>query len=349
MLTNGPQPHSLSCAHAYNGYLPITQYINCMKKRKTMADTKAVQAEKRLAQLLTARDESSVLAWLEEGRAADIEFTGRCLSLAITQGMADAAVALGQLGFHLAVTDDAAAQRAIEQASSMRGLLCFLEGYRYCKAQRSYYLAVVESDDSVRPVERMLAEGLLSTADRVELLSLALRSDKPALARVLADGGAKLSDSAQDEVPVELRSSAHDSATSEGELWARLATPQRSCDTLSLIFEHVNGYPCSVHRSWWGSYARQEGFAAKLAAIACHSDASHCDCTQKLLVALASTGHAALEGLSAVLGWSGLESTWLDEALLAAQEADNAQGAALIMRAAQEAGGSAGELDLLEF
>lgn len=314
-----------------------------------MADTKAVQAEKGLAQLLAARDESSVLAWLKEGRAADIEFTGRCLSLAITQGMADAAVALGQLGFHLAVTDDAAARRAIEQASSMRGLLSFLEGYRYCKAQRSYYLAVVEGDDSVYPIECMLAEGLFSTADCVELLSLALRSDKPALARVLADGGAKLSDDAQDEVPADLRSSAHDSSASEGELWARLATPQRSCDTLSLIFEHTDACVCSIHRSWWGSYARQEGFAAKLSAIACRSDASHCDCTQKLLVALASAGHTALEGLSAVLGWSGLESTWLDEALVAAQEAGNAQGAALIMRAVQEASGSADELDLLEF
>ena len=314
-----------------------------------MADTKAVQAEKGLARLLAARDESSVLAWLEEGRAADIEFTGRCLSLAITQGMADAAVALGRLGFHLAVTDDAAAQRAIEQASSMRGLLSFLEDYRYCKAQRSYYLAVVESDDSVCPVERMLAEGLLSAADRAELLSLALRSDKPELARVLADGGAKLSDGTLDEVPADLRLNVTDSTASENELWARLATPQRSCDTLSLIFEHTAGCPCSIHRSWWGSYARQEGFAAKLSAIACHSDASHCDCTQKLLVALASAGHAALEGLSAVLAWGELDPAWLDEALVAAQEASNTQGAALIMRAAQEAGGDTDELDLLEF
>ena len=314
-----------------------------------MADTKAVQAEKGLAQLLAARDESSVLTWLEEGRATDIEFTGRCLSLAITQGMADAAVSMGQLGFHLAVTDDAAAQRAIERASSMRGLLSFLEGYRYCKAQRSYYLTVVESDDSAYPVERMLAEGLLSTADRAELLSLALRSNKPKLARVLADGGAKLSDGAQDEVPADLRLNVSDSIASEGELWARLATPQRSCDTLSLIFEHTVGFPCSVHRSWWGSYARQEGFAAKLSAIACHSDASHCDCTQKLLVALASAGHAALEGLSAVLAWGELDPAWLDEALVSAQEAGNAQGAALIMRAAQQAGGGADDLDLLEF
>ena len=314
-----------------------------------MADTKAVQAEKGLARLLAARDESSVLAWLEEGRAADIEFTGRCLSLAITQGMADAAVALGRLGFHLAVTDDAAAQRAIEQASSMRGLLSFLEDYRYCKAQRSYYLAVVESDDSVCPVERMLAEGLLSAADRAELLSLALRSDKPELARVLADGGAKLSDGTLDEVPADLRLNVTDSTASENELWARLATPQRSCDTLSLIFEHTAGCPCSIHRSWWGSYARQEGFAAKLSAIACHSDASHCDCTQKLLVALAGAGHGALDGLAAALAWDGLEPAWLDEALVAAQEASNTQGAALIMRAAQEAGGDTDELDLLEF
>ena len=186
----------------------------------------AIEAEKELSALVEAGDERAVIDWLESPGAALVEFTGRCFGAAVSSGMADASLLMGKLGFHLAVTDDKAAKRAIEQSKSMRGLLGFLEDYRYCKAQRSYYLPVVESDASQGPIEQLLAHGLLSANDKAELLSLALRSDKPKLARALAAGGARLSDGMRDDVPEDLRKSRSDLAASEKDLWARLATVQ---------------------------------------------------------------------------------------------------------------------------
>lgn len=309
----------------------------------------AIEAEKELSALVEAGDERAVIDWLEGPGAALVEFTGRCFGAAVSSGMADASLLMGRLGFHLAVTDDKAAKRAIDQAKSMRGLLGFLEDYRYCKAQRSYYLPVVESDASLGPIEQLLAHGLLSANDKAELLSLALRSDKPKLARALAAGGARLSDGMRDDVPKDLRKSRSDLAANEKDLWARLATPQRTLETLSLIFERTEGHPCSIHRSWWGSYGRQPEFARKLSEIACRSCTEACDCTASLLATLAAAGTSALPGLSTVLTWENLEQPWLDDALAAAQEANNAQGAALIMRAAQNVSSAADELDLLEF
>ncbi len=304
----------------------------------------AIQAEKKLAALIAAGDEGAVLAWLAGDDLPAIEFSGRCLSLAITSGMVRAACRMGEHGFHLCVTDDAAAQRAIDQASSMRGLLGFLERYRYCKAQRSYYLPVVQSDSSIEPVSALLAAGLLSDADKHELLSLSLRMDKPRMARALADGGAKLVANIRDEVPAELGGSLPLKAPSDEELWAEFATPQRSLETLELIFEHTGAQPCAIHHGWWGSYGRQDAFAAKLALIACHSSAAHCDCTARLLETLAADGEQA--GLAAVLGWQDLQASWLDAALAAAQDAGKPQAAAAIMRAMQSTDDT---LDLLDF
>ena len=309
-----------------------------------MPHDSAIEAEKKLAALIEAGDELAVLAWLDQGGARPIEFTGRCLASAITHGMAGAACRLGELGFHLAVTDDAAAQRAIEQASGMRGLLGFLSDYRYCKAQRSYYLPVVESGASLEPVRAMLERGLLGEADESELLSLSLRMDCAALARVLVDCGARLAQDGADGVPAELVKAASDTPKRCDEtLWSAFATPQRSLETLELVFEHAGATPCSIHHSWWGSYGRQKDFAAKLSAIACHSDQDHCDCTGQLLETLAVAGEQ--RGLEAVLAWDGIETSWLDAALVAAQESGETQAAAAIMRASS--GGC--PLDFLDF
>ena len=309
-----------------------------------MTADNAIQAEKKLAALIAAGDEDAVLAWLAGDDLQAIEFTGRCLSLAITSGMVRAACRMGEHGFHLCATDDAAAQRAIEQASSMRGLLDFLERYRYCKAQRSYYLPVVQSGSSIEPVRALLAAGLLSEADMRELLSLSLRMDNPRMARVLADGGAKLVGDIRDEVPAELGGFLPLKAREEEELWVEFATPQRSLETLELIFEHTGALPCAIHHGWWGSYGRQDAFAAKLALIACHSSAAHCDYTARLLETLAAEGEQA--GLAVVLGWEALQTSWLDAALAAAQDAGKAQAAAAIMRAMKSADDT---LDLLDF
>ena len=305
----------------------------------------AIEAEKELAALIETGDEQAVRAWLDQGGANSVEFTGRCLSSAIARGMTETACRLGELGFHLAVTDDAAAQQAIEQASGMRGLLGFLSDYRYCKAQRSYYLPVVESEASLAPVRAMQKAGLFGKIDESELLSLSLRMDRTPLARVLADGGARLVRDDADGVPAELLKTTADDATAQNDeaLWSALATPQRSLETLDLVFEHTGSAPCRIYRGWWGSYGRQKDFAAKLSAIACHSDSAHCDCTGQLLETLASAGEQ--RGLEAVLAWNSLKTAWLDAALAAAQESGKPQAAAAIMRATSEDDA----LDFLDF
>ncbi len=300
------------------------------------ASAEAIAAEQELAALLGQGGQEAVIAWIEAGCAAKVEFTGRCLSLAICSGMAQASCRLAQAGFRLCVTDDAAAQEAIAAADGMRGLLGFLERYRYCKAQRSYYLPVVQSPQSAAPLKAMLEDGLLGKRDAAELLSLALRMSNAVLARTLADAGAHLADGADGDIPADLAGAPNSGspascAKDEPELWGSFATPQRDLATLQLVLEHTVGTPCRICRSWWGSYQRQEGFIRKLAAIACASDAAHCDCTRELLLALAAAGEQ--KALEAVLGWEGLEPAWLDEALAAAQGAGKTQAAAAIMRA----------------
>ncbi len=310
-----------------------------------MPHDSAIEAEKKLAALIEVGDEQAIRTWLDQGGASAVEFTGRCLASAIARGMTATACRLGELGFHLAVTDDAAAQRAIEQASGTRGLLGFLSDYRYCKAQRSYYLPVVESEASIAPVRAMQEAGLLGDTDESELLSLSLRMDRAPLARALAGGGARLAQDGADGVPAELlKTTAGDaSAQSDEALWSAFATPQRSLETLALVLEHTGATPCSIHHGWWGSYGRQKDFATKLSAIACRSDSSHCDCTGRLLETLASAGEQ--QGLEAVLAWDGIEDSWLDVALVAAQESGKPQAAAAIMRAESEGGA----LEFLDF
>ena len=298
-------------------------------------DDAAITAEKKLAQLIACGDEAAVMAWASSGHAQDVEFTGRTFAAAICQGMTQASCLLAREGFNLCVTDDAAAQRAIAAANGMRGLLGFLERYRYCKAQRSYYLPVVQSSTSLQSIKALLGAGLLGKRDAAELLSLSLRMNKASLACVLADGGAKLATLEEDDIPPELShgssKQAADDAQGEASLWARFATPQRDIDTLELILHHVEDTPCGIYRSWWGSYARQEGFAVKLAVIAETSDASHCDCPYELTVAFVDAGRQ--EALEGVLGWNALASVQLGELLERAQQAGRPQAAAAIMRA----------------
>ena len=313
-----------------------------------MQDDAAITAEKELAQLIASGDEAAVMAWANSGRAQDVEFTGRTFAAAICQGMAQASCLLAQEGFNLCVTNDAAAQRAIAAANGMRGLLGFLERYRYCKAQRSYYLPVVQSSASLQPVQALLDAGLLGKRDAAELLSLSLRMNNAPLARVLADGGAKLAVIEEDDIPPELShgssKQAVDDAQGEACLWARFATPQRDMDTLELVLQRAEGTPCGVYRSWWGSYARQEDFAAKLAVIAAASDADHCDCPYELAAALVEAGQQ--EALEDVLDWDALAPAQLGELLERAQQAGRPQAAAAIMRAMHTRPGALAPLEL---
>ena len=309
-----------------------------------MCNDQAIAAEKDLAATIEAGDERAVLAWLEGPLAAQLEFTGRCYSLAITGGMAEAAVLMGRSGFHLAVTDDEAAKRSIEAASSMRGLLDFMGTYRYCKAQRSYYLPVVSSTESTAPIGALLAQGLLSEHDKSELLSLSIRMDNAALARVLVAGGAQLIDDIRQDIPQELREANDVSMDNTGKHWAEMVTPQRSLKMLELIFEQTGNAKVHIHKGWWGSYSRQEGFAARMGAIAKHSSGELCEDTPALLTLLAAAGDAS--ALSEVVVWEGMQTSWLDAALDAARDAKQVEAANVIMRARNAAAGS---LDLLDF
>lgn len=309
-----------------------------------MEETQAVDAEKELAALIETSDEDGVISWLDGPKAREIEFTGRCLSDAIGKGMARAACLMGRMGFHLAVTDDPAAQRAISEAASMRGLLGFLERYRYCKAQRSYYLSVVESELACGSIAAMLNEDLLNETDKAELLSLSIRSNNAELARLLADSGALLAQDAGSGIPADLAQRANANPKTQAQLWAQFATPQRSLKMLEIVLEQSGGSSCCIHRSWWGSYQRQADFAAKLSVIACHSSIACCDCPATLLETLAAAGET--KGLAAVVRWPGIDAASLDVALRAAQEAGHAQAAAIILGASQQ---TADALELLEF
>lgn len=291
--------------------------------------------ERALASALETGDESDALVLFERMGRAGIEFSCRCFMLAITEGMERASAAFARAGFHLAATDEPAVQALIERDGSMRGLSMFMKEYRYCKAQRTYYLPVVESDASVGPVRALLAEGLLPRRDQEELLTLSIRHGKPALARVLLDGGAQLAPSIREAVPEDLRGGMSDFVElGQRDRWVEFATPLLSIEVLRIVLEQVGDAICPMKRAWFSAYGRTPDFACKLAMIALHSDGAHCEDIEAALSTVAADSQ--LDAVHAMCAWDNVSVGVLEAAHVAACAAGAVEAAAVLLAAKRE-------------
>lgn len=308
------------------------------------AQADPIRAEAQLAEAVESADEERIARELAEIGRENIEFTGRCFALAITGGLIGTAVLFGRAGFHLNVMDEPAVQAELAESSAgMRGLVSFMQRYRHCKAQRTYYRHVVQEPRSVGPIRALLREGVgLTERDCSELLSLAVRQDNVALARCLVEGGAQLADDIRIAAPADLGENAS-SAASEGP-WAELLSPRASLDAIAFVLEQLGGAPCLIRADWFKLYFRDPQFSAKLALIAPHSTADRCEDPSALLAELARGGH--VKAVRAVLDWKGLDASCADEALGIARAKGHVEIASAIIQAQRTA---APALQPLEF
>ena len=302
------------------------------------------EAEMRLAEVVLAGDEDAIERELAAIGARTIEFTGRCYAAAITGGLVRTAVLFGRAGFHLNVMDEPAVIAELEaNAGGMRGLVGFMERYRYCRAQRTYYLPVVQAPAAVEPIRALLAEGVgLTERDKSELLSLSVRQDNVELARVLVGGGAQLYSDIHEAAPRDLHGMTSVAMTDNP--WMDQLTPRSSLSMIAFIIEQLDDCPCPIKSDWFKLYFRDPEFAAKLALIAPHGCGELCEDARSLFVELARAGFAS--AVSAVLSWGDIEAEALDAALDAAREAGHVEIAADILKAKQAA---ATPLDFLSF
>ena len=337
--------------------MEIYEHIEC----RTGSDV-AIAAEKRLFEAVQSGDVALVERELADRGRDAVEFTGHCFAHAITQGMSDVAIVLGRAGCCLNVTDEPAVRNELANGSAgMRGLLGFLERYRYCRAQRTYYLPIVQSDASVEPVCALLGQGVgLTDHDKTELLSLAVRQDNVALARVLVEGGAKLLDDIHDAAPSDLRlkhaagaRGRHDAGQALGESadmlegrnpWIEQLSPRSSMPMIEFVLDQIGARACPIRGDWFKLYFRDPQFGQKLALIAPHGCAELCDDTQSLLVELSRGGHAG--AVAAVLAWGDLDADAIDAALEEARRAGHVEIAAMLLQARKE---HAFQMDFLEF
>ena len=305
------------------------------------------EVEKRLAAAVILGDENLVERELAAIGPSNIEFTGRCYAAAITGGLVRATVLFGRAGFHLNVMDEPAVIAELAtSAGGMRGLVGFMERYRYCRAQRTYYLPVVQSAASVAPIRALLEEGVgLSERDKSELLSLAVRQDNVELARALVDGGAQLYGDIHDAAPRDLQGMTSIAPTENP--WADQLSPRCSQAMIAFILEQLGESPCPVRADWFKLYFRDPQFGAKLALIAPHSTRERCEAPGQLLEVLAREGYA--RSAAAVLDWGGFAAETLDPALEAARNAGHVEIAADILKAKQAAATPLAPLDFLEF
>ena len=289
-----------------------------------------VEAEARLARAVEGGDEGLVERELAAIGRENIEFTGRCFALAITQGLEATAVLFGRAGFCLNVMDEPAVRAELASSGARtRGLVDFLQRYRSCKAQRTYYLPVVQEPLAVGPVKALLREGAgLSAHDCSELLSLAVRQDNVELARVLVAGGAQLADDIHDAAPDDL---AGKMTLPDVDPWAEQLSPRSSAGMIAFVLEQLGDRPCPVKADWFKLYFRDLAFSGKLALIAPHSNAAACEDAPALLAELARGGHAA--AVRAVLAWDGLDTDGLGDALEAARAAGHVEIAAALLQA----------------
>lgn len=299
------------------------------------AQADPILAEARLAEAVESADEPRIARELAEIGRDNIEFTGRCFALAIVNGLVGTSLLFGREGFHLNVMDEPAVQQELAESSAgMRGLMSFMQRYRHCKAQRTYYLQVVQEPLSLAPIRALLQEGVgLTTRDCSELLSLAVRQDNTELARVLVEGGAQLAEDIRIAVPDDLGENVS-SAASEGP-WAELLSPRGSLGTIAFVLEQLGDEPCLIRADWFKLYFRDPQFSAKLALIAPHSRAERCEDPSALLAELARGGH--VKAVRDVLNWEGLERGCADEALAIAREKGHVEIASAIMQARRTA------------
>lgn len=294
-----------------------------------MADP--IAAERRLAEAVESGDEARVERELAAIDRKDIEFTGRCYALAITRGLVSTAVLFGKAGFHLNVMDEPAVQAELASSGARtRGLVDFMQRYRYCKAQRTYYLPIVQESRAIEPIRALLDSGEgLSPHDCSELLSLAVRQDNVNLARVLVEGGARLAEDIHDAAPSDLAGKMNMAAPANP--WADQLSPRSSPAMIGFILEQMGDDPCPIRADWFKLYFRDPRFSEKLALIAPHGNAATCEDPSALLAELARGGHA--KAVRDVLAWEGLDVAGFDEALDIARKAGHVEITAAILQA----------------
>ena len=290
-----------------------------------------VEAEARLARAVEGADEAFVARELADIGRASIEFSGRCFALAITRGLVETSLLFGRVGFHLNVMDEPAVRAELASGCAQtRGLLEFMRRYRGCRAQRTYYLPIVQEERSLEPIRALLAQGEgLTARDCSELLSLALRQDKVELARVLVQGGARLPDDIHDAAPRDLAGKMSVPACASP--WVEQLSPRCSMQTIGFVLEQLQGAPCPVRADWFKLYFRDPLFSDKLALIALQANAELCEDAAALLAELARGGH--MQALRSVLAWDGLRAEDLDEALRIAREAGQVEMSAALLQA----------------
>ena len=290
-----------------------------------------LEAEQRLAAPLLDGDEGRAIAELGAIGRENLEFTGRCYALAITGGMVRASLAFGRAGFHLNVMDEPAVKAELAAAGgATRGLVDFMQRYRSCKAQRTYYLPIVQDPAAVKPIRALLGEGVgLTERDCSELLSLAVRQDNVALARVLVEGGARLAVDIHEAAPSDLAGKM--SMEAPANPWADQLSPRSSLSMISFIIEQMAGDPCPIRADWFKLYFRDPQFSEKLALIAPHGDVATCECADALLTELARGGHT--QAVRAVLGWKGFEADACEGALAVARDCGHVEIAAALLQA----------------
>ena len=294
--------------------------------------------EKALASAVMSGDETKALSVFAQIDRADLEYTGRCYSLAIAQGMVDLSLAFGRAGFCLDATDEPAVRQMMERDAGMRALRPFLQRYSYCRARRTAYIPVADSPDSAAPVRALMADGVgLSEADASELLSLAIRRGNVALAEALAGGGAQLPLDIREGAPEELRIAVGDADAfwerreeAAGRAWADLATPQLSMEMLDFVLGRCGEIPCRISGGWMLSYGRLEEFPRKLAKIALQSDCEHCDAPSAVLMVLSENDE--VKAVSHVLTWPSISREDVLNALLLSREAGMLEMSALLMK-----------------
>jgi len=294
-----------------------------------MVESNPIDLEKALFTAVESHDLEAAEALLSDDGRTALELTGRCFAHAITHGNTEMALLLGRAGCCLNVLDEPAVVALLESGEAgMRGLVGFLQRYRYCKAQRTYYLSVVQAPASVEPVRALLAQGAgLTTHDQAELLSLSIRQDNVELARCLVEGGAQLIEDIHDAVPDDLLGKA--GVRNAHSPWVEQLSPQSGKETILFVLEQVGDAPCPVRAAWFKLYFRDPLFADKLALIAPHSNAALCEDTAALLETLARAGHA--RAIESVLTWDGLDVDACAPALAAAQDAGHIQIAAALL------------------
>ena len=294
-----------------------------------------VTAEARLATAVETGDESLVTREFAAIGRDSLEFTGHCFALAITSGMCNAAVLFGEAGFHLNVMDEPAVQAELAAGNAgTRGLIGFLQRYRACRAQRTYYLPVVQAAESACPVRALLAAGAgLGERDCSELLSLAVRQDNVKFARVLVEGGAQLASDIHDAAPDGLAAKMGLAAPSDP--WAEQLSPRSSLETIAFVLEQMEGRPCPIRADWFKLYFRDAQFSEKLALIAPHGSAATCEDASALLAELARGGH--VRAVRAVLAWDGLDPAATQPALDIARAAGHVEIAAALLQASRPA------------